>query len=210
MTGLRERHKQRTREALRDAALARFVRDGFDATTVEDIAGDVEVSPRTFFRYYPTKDAVVVAPWIEVFDRWESCIRTAPAGRPLVQALKEASHLVTDAYEDDPTYWDRHHEAITSDPALASRMLETQAGLQQRAAAALGERLGLDPERDLRPHILAAAAMTGVGAAVAGWYAGGRRGDRRALIDAAYDDIATASELLQRRLPPDRRTEDLR
>jgi AcrR family transcriptional regulator len=201
MEGLRERHKLKTRIALRDAALLRFVRDGFDATTVEDIAADVDVSPRTFFRYFPTKDAVAVAPYVELFEAWEALVRSAPAGRPLIAVLQDASHLITDAYEHDAEFWDRHHDAVVGDSNLGLRMLETQARLQQRAARALAERLGLDVQHDLRPRILAAAAMAAVGAAVAQWYAGGKRDDRRALVDAAYHEVAAAGKLLHKPLP---------
>ncbi len=201
MEGLRERHKHKTRIGLRDAALLRFVRDGFDATTVEDIAADVDVSPRTFFRYFPTKDAVAVAPYVELFDEWEALVRSAPAGTPLISVLQDASHFITDAYEHDAEFWDRHHQAVMGDPNLALRMLETGALLQQRAAGALADRLGLDLRHDLRPRILAAAAMAAVGAAVAQWYAGGKQGNRRALVDAAYDEVAPAGTLLQEPLP---------
>lgn len=199
--GLRARHRERTRVALRDAALRRFIRDGFEATTVTDIAADVDVSPRTFFRYFSTKDAVIVTPYLDVFASWESIVRSAPAGTALVDALRRASHAVTDAYEQEPDFWDRHHEAITTDPAIGLRMLQTQAQLQQRAASALGDLLGLDLRDDLRPHILAAAAMAGVAAAIARWYAGGRQADRRALVDAAYEEVAAAGELLRQPIP---------
>jgi AcrR family transcriptional regulator len=202
VAGLRKRHKDRTSRQLRDAALRRFVRDGFDATSVDAIAADVEVSPRTFFRYYPTKASLVVTPYVEIFDRWEMLVRAAPAGRRLVDVLRDASRMVTDAYDEDAEFWDRHHEAVTADPSIALRMLETQAGLQQRATRALADRLGLEPRRDLRPAILAAAAMAGVGAAVAQWYAADQQGDRGALIDAAYEQIATAASLLDEPLPP--------
>lgn len=201
MVGLRERHKDRTRLGLRDAALERFVRDGFDATSVEDIAADAEVSPRTFFRYYPTKASVMVDPYVEVFDRWETRVRTAPAGHRLVDVLRDASRMVTDAYEHDAAFWDRHHQVLAVDAGIGPSMLETQARLQQRATAALAERLGLDATDDLRPGILAAAAMAGTGAAVARWYAAGKLGDRSSLVDQAYDQIASAASLLDEPLP---------
>jgi AcrR family transcriptional regulator len=199
--GLRARHKQRTRTALREAALRRFVRDGFEATTVEDIAADVDVSPRTFFRYFPTKDAVIVAPYLDLFASWETSLRSAPAGTTLIDALRGASHLVTQAYEGDPGFWDLHHEAITTDRSLGLRMLQTQAQLQQRATSALSDLLDLDSRDDMRPHILAAAAMAAVGAAIASWYASGRQTDRRTLVDAAYEEVARAGELLHQPIP---------
>src|SRR5215212_2244103 len=165
--GLRERHKHRTRIALRDAAIDLFLDRGFDATTVEDVAAAVDVSPRTFFRYFPTKSDVVVLPYVELFDRWEDLVSAAPAGRPLIDVLRDASHLVTDAYEHDSEFWDRHQQAVTTDLGLGSAMLQTQAQLQQRATIALASRLGLDPRQDLRPRILAAAAMAATGSAVA-------------------------------------------
>lgn len=201
VTGLRERHKTRTRTALRNAALELYLSRGFDATTVEDVARAVDVSPRTFFRYFATKSEVVVAPYVELFDQWETVIRTAPAGRPLIDVLRDASHLVTDAYEHDSEFWDRHHQAVTTDPDLGPVMLQTQARLQQRATITLAARLRLDARSDLRPRILAAAAMAATGSAVAEWYAGGQRGNRGRLIDAAYAQITPAAKLLEMPCP---------
>lgn len=199
--GLRERHKRRTHLALRDTALDLFLQRGFEATTVEDVAAAVDVSPRTFFRYFPTKADVVVLPYVDLFDHWETLVRTAPAGHALIDVLREASHFITQAYEDDSQFWDRHHQAVTNDPSLGPVMLQTQARLQHRAAATLADRLELDPLHDLRPRIIAAAAMAAVGAAVAHWYAADRQADRRSIVDAAYEQVAVAGKLLHEPLP---------
>ncbi len=79
MTGTRELHKHATRRALEDAALRLFARDGYETTSVEAIAAEADVSARTFFRYFATKDEVLTPDRVERQAQLASAIATAVA-----------------------------------------------------------------------------------------------------------------------------------
>lgn len=72
--------RARTRHALREAALHRFVTDGFGATSIADIAGDVGVTPRTFYRYFASKDEVLFADYEARLDWFRRALSVRPAG----------------------------------------------------------------------------------------------------------------------------------
>src|SRR6185436_19584699 len=99
--GLRERKKARTRGALQEAAMDRFARQGFDGTTVEEIAEACEVSPRTFFRYFPTKEDVLFADGEVRRERLLAVIAESPIEEPAFVALRAAMRTLTDDYRDD-------------------------------------------------------------------------------------------------------------
>src|SRR6185503_8441518 len=99
--GLRERKKARTREALQEAAMDRFARQGFDGTTVEEIAEACEVSPRTFFRYFPTKEDVLFADGEVRRERLLAVIAERPIEEPAFGALRAAMRTLTADYRDD-------------------------------------------------------------------------------------------------------------
>src|ERR1700746_1078832 len=86
-TGLRERKKARTREALQESAMARFATQGFEGTTVEEIAEACEVSPRTFFRYFATKEDVLFVDAAVRRERLLAVIAERPPGEPAFVAL---------------------------------------------------------------------------------------------------------------------------
>src|SRR4029079_16311378 len=87
-TGLRERKKRRTHTAIEHAALRLFIAHGFDATTVDEIAAAAEVSPRTFFHYFPTKEHVVFPSSPQMLAPLRDAIRSVPEGVPDALALR--------------------------------------------------------------------------------------------------------------------------
>jgi AcrR family transcriptional regulator len=84
--GLRERKKAKTKAAIQEHALRLFQEQGYDATTVEQIAEAAEISPSTFFRYFPTKEDVVV--WDDYDPMLIEAIRAQPAGLSPIQAIR--------------------------------------------------------------------------------------------------------------------------
>ena len=86
--GLRERHVARTRDAIVGAALELFERQGFEATTVDEIAAAADIAPRTFFRYFPTKEAVLFARAADDRARIAAALAARPATEHPFLSLK--------------------------------------------------------------------------------------------------------------------------
>src|SRR5665213_868890 len=88
--GLAARKKERTRRQLAEAAAELFYARGYAATTVDDIVAAVDVSPRTFFRYFPTKEDLVVALGVASLDVFLNALRNRPPGESLQVAVRGA------------------------------------------------------------------------------------------------------------------------
>jgi AcrR family transcriptional regulator len=163
MAGRRERKKQRTREALVDAAFRLFQEKGFDATTVEEIADEVDVSSRTFFRYFASKEDVVLTFQEEQFVTMLEALSSRPAAEPVLTALRNAAVSVIRACEDgqygfDPDRFGCIQQMMESSPAVFGRSLEHGQKKQSEITRIIAERMGVDPATDLRPHVMAGLA----------------------------------------------------
>lgn len=157
-TGLRERKKERTREALVDAALDLFWRKGYDATTIDEIVGAVDVSRRTFFRYFPGKEEVALARSSEVERSFVAAVAARPADEPPIVALRRASASVMAGLADDPRLgsgeaWVRTRRLIEGNPALLAASLRHAMETERLMTAEIARRQGVDPQLDLRPAL---------------------------------------------------------
>ncbi|MEU9062933.1 TetR family transcriptional regulator [Streptomyces sp. NPDC048430] len=165
-TGLRERKKRRTREALLHTALRLFTTQGYDRTTVDEIVDAVDVSQRTFFRYFANKEAVAFAVQEAVDARFLAELRQRPAAEAPFEAMRRAAldAWKTIAETDDDVTVElqmRAYRVIESTPALHAAHMRRHIGLEQQTALLIAEREGIDPETDPRPRV-AVAAFSGV------------------------------------------------
>jgi AcrR family transcriptional regulator len=154
---LRERKKARTRASLREHALRLFREQGYQATTVEQIAAAAEVSPSTFFRYFPTKEDLVLQDdmdtrLVEAFARQPAGLAPIPAMRA---ALREAWRSFT------PDEWELIREGgrlSMEVPEIRARTMDEFARIIAVTSEALARRVGRPPD-DLRVRVLAGAVM---------------------------------------------------
>ena len=154
---LRERKKARTRASLREHALRLFREQGYHATTVEQIAAAAEVSPSTFFRYFPTKEDLVLQDdmdtrLVEAFARQPPDLAPIPAIRA---ALQEAWRSFT------PDEWELIREGgrlSMQVPEIRARTMNEFSRIISVFADGLARRVGRPPD-DLRVRVLAGAVM---------------------------------------------------
>jgi AcrR family transcriptional regulator len=138
--GLRERKKARTRIAIRSEAIRLFTEQGFSATTVEQIAEAAEVSPSTFFRYFPTKEAVIIT------DEFDPLIfqafRDQPPEASPIQAFRAAMTTVFSQVSPEAAAQERmRHQLLQSVPELRSAMMEEFANSLLGLSELIGERV---------------------------------------------------------------------
>jgi AcrR family transcriptional regulator len=163
VSGLRERKKQRTRAQIVRAAMELFAERGFDRTTITDIAAAADISPRTFFGYFPAKEDVVFHDTDEVVGTLAAQLRGRAEGENAFDALR-AWVLAYDEQADFASEKERaRRRLIRETPSLTARERTHVATIESLLAEAVAEDLGVDP-RSLSPHLVAAAAVAALDA----------------------------------------------
>jgi AcrR family transcriptional regulator len=166
-TGLRERKKQRTRDALVRAALELFTTKGYEQTTVDEIADAVEVSQRTFFRYFANKEEAAFAVQQLAESHFIAAVRERPAQEGPFEALRNAVlgawDTIGEAIEAiiPLDLHMRSYQLIESTPVLLAVHLRRSTEVEEEIARLIADREGLDVNVDPRPRV-AVAAFSGV------------------------------------------------
>lgn len=188
--GRRERKKIATREALSAAALRLAAERGPEAVTVDEISRAADVSPRTFFNYFATKeDAILGVDPERVADAAER-LASRPADEAPLQALlatlTEASRTLGERADD----WSLRMRLVRDHPSLFPRYVAGFAAMERTLVAAVADRCGLDPRVDVYPALVVAASLTTMRVAIEHWQATDRTASIQDLLAQAFDRLA--------------------
>ncbi|MDP9848965.1 TetR family transcriptional regulator [Streptosporangium lutulentum] len=190
--GLRERKKAKTRGAIQEHALLLFVRQGYEATTVEQIAEAAEVSPSTFFRYFPAKEDVVTRD--EYGSLLAALFREVPPGTPLIDAFRQAVRTAFDGFA--PAEFEKvsiRARLVLSVPALHAGQFRSAVGTHGTICAEVASRTGRDAG-DPAVQTFAAAVVGVMIPAIVRW-AGDPSQNLPELVDTALARLAAGLPL---------------
>ncbi|WP_030914773.1 TetR/AcrR family transcriptional regulator [Streptomyces sp. NRRL B-24720] len=185
--GLRERKKLKTRTAIRRSTYRLIAEQGYDATTIEQIAEAAEVSPSTVFRYFATKEDIVLTDEYKPFLEAET--RKRPADEPPLQSMRfvvtEALATLLATEEEDLR---RRTRLMVEVPAIRARMSETMSDTAKILARVLADRSGRGTD-DLEVRVFVAAVLGALREVTLYWGEHGQKGDLIAMVDQALDTL---------------------
>ncbi|MDA5281657.1 TetR family transcriptional regulator [Streptomyces sp. Isolate_45] len=187
-----QRKRRLVSNELTEAALRLLALKGFDVVTIDEIATTAGVSKRTFFRYFASKEDVVVQFLADMGTGIAAELAARPPGERPSVALWQAVSVPLGACGDHPDRALPVVRLILRTPALRARFLERQADWRDNLAAELARRLELDVETDLYPRLAAGMAMTAFDTALHRWSAGAGDGDESRQDPAAVAERAFA------------------
>lgn len=196
---LRERKKAESKAAVLDIAHRLFRADSFDATTLEAICSQANISKRTFFRYFRDKESLIF-PHRE--DRLEAFVQFLNANEKIekpFEALRGATRVFGAQYHQNRDHLMTQQGIIRSSQALLAREREIDLDWERAIARAFASRAGNAPENDLWARVLAGAIIGVVRSTMTYWFEHGCRDD---LTDLGL----TALDALERGFPSNRPT----
>ena len=181
---LRQRHADRTRAAIAESALELFAERGFAATTVDDIASRADVAPRTFFRYFPTKESVLFHDMEIKLGLIRELLLARPLDEPAHVSVIEVCGALGEEVSSDHAKSEFICRLAAEDPTLLTHprhlMIEH---FEDELVRVLAERAGVEPDVGLRA--MTAAILSCVGVAFNAFINGGAVGSFRSTLDEA-------------------------
>ena len=157
-TGLRERKKQQTRQAIHDAAMRLFAERGFDATTIADIAEAADIAPRTFFGYFPSKEDVVFADFPETVEGLSARLDSRSSDETAIDAIRAWIEGLLDEVDLADDREKCRKRVIAQSPALADHYRALMGQVEELLAGHIARDLGDQPD-DVRPHMIASSVI---------------------------------------------------
>ena len=186
--GRRERKKLETRRALRDAALRLVAERGPDDVSVEDIAEEADVSVRTFFNYFSSKEDALFGWDPEALEAITEAVVSRPANESPFKALRAVLRGFFDEVEA-PSWADQRalrHQLLHRHPSLLPRFLATHHQMDEALLRGLVTRLG---EESLYARLVVTTTSGAMRLTLSHWEATGRKQPVTDLLDEAFDTI---------------------
>jgi AcrR family transcriptional regulator len=190
--GLRERKKQKTREAIQREATRLFQKQGYEETTIEQIAAAVDISPSTFFNYFPSKEDVVL------YDAYDPMIATLfesrPSDEPLSESIRIVLEQITETLERDREIILARSKLFLETPELRARLWSEVERTQGFLGVLLAERAGREAN-DFEFRVVAIALVAAMMEAASEWARRDGRVPLGDLMRQALDAISADSML---------------
>jgi AcrR family transcriptional regulator len=181
--GLRERKKLRTVQQLRQAALELFVARGFDNVTTDDIAAAVDVSKTTFYRYFESKEDVLLGNTAERLAAIRQAFEDRPADEPVLVTVRHAITSLVSHYDQTRDAALLKARVMRDSPSVRARNLEQQAAWESVVADFVRSRIPESSERELRSRVIAATVIASLRATVDYWVDTEGRDQLAGLVD---------------------------
>lgn len=184
--GRRERKKMQTHQLLRTAALRLAAERGLQKVTVEDIAEGADVSVRTFYAHFPSKEDAIIG-----FDASRVAqLREALLSRPTDEEPLASLHVVMQELLDESSEeWPLRMCVLKADSSLLPRMFSSFAVFERAMVEVLAERLHTDPVNDPYPALVAAVATGTVRASIGAWRHVDERRELADILSAAFTRV---------------------
>lgn len=195
----REKKRLATLKALATAAIELTLERGPENVTVDQIAERADVSSRTFFNYFSSKEEAIVGVSRDWIESAATSLRARPADEPPVASLAVVLSKGADDPDEAARRWEERNELARRHPSLLPPQLAALVAVEDALSDALAERLGLDPRVDPYPRLVVVAAVATLRSTMTWWHENGRPGSLAGSLAGAFDALAAGLPAPRRR-----------